>query len=251
VNNITLKQWLQQKPYTLSLSSGFFSFFCHCGVLSVLEEQQLLPHRLTGSSAGALIATCWAAGMDCQTISQRLFSLDKRDFWDPGIGLGLLKGQKFRSLIADMLPVATFEECRLPLSLSVYNGLSRKTEVIFSGDIVSAVYASCAVPFLFQPIWMKGKPYWDGGIKDRPALASVNVGERVLYHHIPSRSPWRSKNSVALKLPSQDNLLSLQLFKIPRSGPNKLELGRDIFQLARQKMTKALSSSINNSVVSV
>lgn len=251
VEHITLKQWLQQQPFTLALSSGFFSFFSHCGVLSVLEEQQILPAKLTGSSAGALIAACWASGLSTKEIAAQLTQLEKADFWDPGLGLGLLKGQKFRRRLQNILPVQQFEQCRVPLFLSVFNGITRKTEVKSQGDLISALYASCAVPFMFQPIWLSGWPYWDGGIKDRPALASVEAEERVFYHHIPSKSPWRRRNSPALALPSQPGLVSLQLRDIPRSGPDKLHLGQAILKLARAKTEQALKATIIDSVVTV
>lgn len=251
IDNISLKQWLQQQPYTLALSSGFFSFFCHCGVLSVLEQQNLLPAKLTGSSAGALIATCWASGLSTEQIANQLTELEKADFWDPGFGLGFLQGKKFRRRLHQILKVSQFEQCRVPLYLSVFNGISRRTEVKSTGALVPALYASCAVPLMFQPIWLSGKPYWDGGIKDRPALAAVEPGERVLYHHIPSKSPWRRKNSPALALPSQPGLISLQLLGIPRSGPDKLHLGLEILQLARAKTLQALDMPITDSVVTV
>src|SRR6266568_9273645 len=43
----TLRAWLAEAPFTLGLSSGFFGFFAHAGVVSVLEEEVCLP-RLPG-----------------------------------------------------------------------------------------------------------------------------------------------------------------------------------------------------------
>jgi hypothetical protein len=50
----TLRDWLRGGPFTLGLSSEFFGFFAHAGVVSVLEPEGLLPARVVGSSAGAL-----------------------------------------------------------------------------------------------------------------------------------------------------------------------------------------------------
>ena len=68
-----LSDWLSERPFTLTLSSGFFGFFAHTGVLTALLERDLVPHRLTGSSAGALVAGCWASGADIALMKQKLF----------------------------------------------------------------------------------------------------------------------------------------------------------------------------------
>lgn len=241
---MTLQDWLSQEPFTLTLSSGFFSFFAHTGMLAALEEQDLLPQRVTGSSAGALVAACWASGLSTAGLKNILFELKRSDFWDPGFGWGLLKGEKFRQILTDILPVETFEECRADLSLSAYDIKTKSTVIINSGELVSAIYASCAIPFLFQPLNYHGYRLLDGGIKDRPALADVALDERVFYHHIVSVSPWRSKKSKALEVPQRDNLVSLQLFDLPRCGPTKLHLGPEAFVAAYNATKRALKRDI-------
>ena len=51
----TLADWLALEPFGLTLSSGFFGFFAHAGVVQALAERKLQPASLSGSSAGALI----------------------------------------------------------------------------------------------------------------------------------------------------------------------------------------------------
>ncbi|NVJ58961.1 MAG: patatin-like phospholipase family protein [Gammaproteobacteria bacterium] len=242
----SLKEWLQEQPFTLTMSSGFFGFFAHAGVLAELLEQGIKPNRITGSSAGALVGATYASGTPIDAILTKLFATSKADFWDPGLGLGLLKGKKFRGILAELVSCQNIEDCPVKLALSVYDGRSRKTEVLSKGNLVDAVYASCAVPFMFQPIWIKRRPLWDGGISDRPGLAGTVLDERVFYHHIASRSPWRSKNSQALQLPERENLAALAIEHLPRSGPNKLNLGKSIYQTARKACKLALDTPMQN-----
>jgi NTE family protein len=77
----TLKQWLLEEPFSLTMSSGFFSFFAHSGVLSVLEQGGLLPRRVSGSSAGALVVAMWAAGLKIEETQRVLFGLQRKDFF--------------------------------------------------------------------------------------------------------------------------------------------------------------------------
>src|SRR5437762_11950148 len=97
----TLAERLRAEPFELILSSGFFGFFAHAGVVAALEEVGLTPALVGGSSAGALVAGLWGAGVPAAAIRDRLFALKRADFWDPdpllGVGgkrgFGLLRGE--------------------------------------------------------------------------------------------------------------------------------------------------------------
>lgn len=240
----TLHDWLAERPFTLAMSSGFFGFFCHAGMLAALEAAGLRPARITGSSAGALVGAARAAGLPPQALADELLALRREDFWDPGFGAGLLRGALFRERLARILPVAHFDDCAIPLAVSVHQWAGRQTRVIDRGELVPAVYASCAVPLLFQPIRLDGKLASDGGIADRWGLAGVRDGERVFYHHLGSRSPWRRAGDPGLQVPQRANLAALELHGIPRSGPSKLALGREIFRRARHGTGEALASPV-------
>ncbi len=187
----TLAAWLRERPFSLAMSSGFFSFFAHAGVLAVFIEERLAPVRVSGSSAGALVTAAWAGGVEPAELAAELFQLERRHFWDPGLGAGLLRGALFQQRLDRMLGGKTFERARVPAAVSVFELKTRTTRTLERGAIATAIRASCAVPGLFHPVDIDGRLYWDGGILNRPGLQGMPAGERVLYHHIVSRSPWR------------------------------------------------------------
>jgi NTE family protein len=240
----TLRDWLADGPFTLVMSSGFFGFFAHAGVVSVLEEEGLRPARIAGSSAGALVGGLWGAGVPVARIREELIALRREHFWDLRPGLGLLRGGLFRALIERALPVRTFEECPVPLALSVWDVLARRTVVLRRGALAAAIHASCALPVLFQPVRLDGRIYADGGIADRPGLAGVAEGERVLYHHLTARSPWRRRNSPALRVPDRPGLQPIALQGLPRLGPFRLGQGREAMERAAAGARQALSSPV-------
>ncbi len=245
-HDLTLRDWLTSEPFTLSMSSGFFSFFAHCGMLSALESQEIVPSRITGSSAGALVGACWASGCSMDELIERLFKIEKEDFWDPSPGLGLLKGQKFRQLIAEVCKVSNLQACRVPVALSVFDLFTRQTHVLTDGAIQQVVSASCAFPFLFHPVKVGKRFYLDGGIKDRSGMAGTVDGERIFYHHIASRSPWRRKNSKALNIPLKNNMETLVIDGLPSVGPNSLNSGKIAYEIARLGTLEALERSLND-----
>lgn len=247
---LTLRQWLASAPFGLALSSGFFGFFAHCGLLSVLEDVGLIPARMSGSSAGALIGGFWASGLDTTTMRDFLFDLRKRDFWDPGPGLGLLRGHRFRNLLEHKLPVQDFIECRVPLAISAYDVFSRRTRILDQGLLAPAIQASCCVPFMFHPVWIGRRPLLDGGIRDRPGLAGMPSG-RVLYHHLGSRSPWRRQHGAHTRIPLRANLQTVCIENLVRVGPNHLQTGPQAYAQARAAMVTALDLPLDSAVMRV
>ncbi len=236
----TLRAWLSEGPFTLGLSSGFFGFFAHAGVVSVLEAEGLRPARIVGSSAGALVGGLWGAGVPAALLSDELLALRREHFWDPSPGLGLLRGRLFRARLEAMLPVRTFEECPTPVALSAFDVLGWRTAVLDRGPLAPAVHASCAAPVLFQPVRIGSRLYSDGGVLVRHGLAGARGDARVLYHHLTSRSPWRRASSPALRVPAREGLRAVALEGLPRCGPWRLANGPEALERAASGMRAAL-----------
>jgi NTE family protein len=247
----TLREWLSEKPFAITLSAGFFGFFAHAGVMTVLEDAGLLPIRVSGASAGALVGGIWASGANATTIRDELLRLRRDDFWDMRPGLGLLAGRLFQSRVESLLPASVFEECRVPASLSVYDVLSRSTRVVDRGPLAPAIVASCAVPGLFHPVWLGGRPLLDGGILDRHGLAGMPSDTRVFYHHLASRSPWRRRGSASLEVPNRPDMTALVIDTLPRVGPFRLERGMRAFDIGAQAAKEALDKPITGGIVRV
>jgi NTE family protein len=137
------------------------------------------------------------------------------------------------------------------MSVSVFDVWTQSTRALREGPIASAVQASCTVPFLFHPCWIDGRPYLDGGILDRPGLHGVPAGERVFFHHLASRSPWRRRNGTSMKIPSRANMTSLVIEQLPRVGPFRLPNGAIALERARRAARIALDRPVDAGVVRV
>jgi len=244
---------LRQEPFELILSSGFFGFFAHAGVVQALEELALSPALVGGSSAGALVAGLWGAGLGAATIRDRLFALRRSDFWDPdpllGVagrrGPGLLRGDRFEQLLADALQavgVRRFAECRIPVRVVAFDVAARRTVTLGDGELVPAIRASCSVPGMFQPAVIARRRLLDGGIADRPGIAAASAGARVLYHHLPPHSPWRRFTPSQNGIPVRARLHVLHEPALPRLSPFHLHRGPRAFALARDMVLRTLAA---------
>jgi hypothetical protein len=76
-------------------------------VVSVLEEEGLVPARLSGSSAGALVAGLCAAGLPAQQLKRELYHhLSTRSPWrrKGSPSLRVPERPRLRALVIDGLP---------------------------------------------------------------------------------------------------------------------------------------------------
>lgn len=187
------------------LSSGYFGFYGHAGFVDGLTSAGVAASAWAGTSAGGMVAAFAAAGLTPARMARLILQQRKEHFWDPdyfGIALdamkrgsrtsGLLKGERFVELLRKSLPVQTFEALGVPLVLVATNLSHQRPEVIRSGDLPSAVHATCAYPGLFQAVRRDDHLLWDGGIVDKaPALALWDaLGgqlDALLVHFLPSR----------------------------------------------------------------
>lgn len=244
----THHDWLGAEPFTLLLGAGFFGFFAHTGVLAALEEAGIVPRRVVGVSAGALAGGLWAAGVPLDGLRAELEALRREDFWDPGLPLGgLLKGRKFALKLRDLLAptgVAEVGDCRVPFAAVASDVLRRRAVVLDDGPLELAIRASCTVPLMFRPLRAHGRLLVDGGVFDRPGLSAIASGERVLMHHLPTRSPWRmTRRSRAAPQPVAGRVM-LAIDDLPRVGPSRLEHGPPALRHARERALRWLEAPL-------
>lgn len=248
MNAVALQDWLKAEPFTLALSSGFFGFYAHTGCVLALRDAGLMPQRYTGASAGSLVAGFVASGMEQADMLDRLYALQREEFWDPKLGYGFLAGERMQAMLREMLPVQRIEDCPERLAISVFDVQTRKTVVLEQGDLAAAINASCAVPGMFHPVKIAGRYYLDGGILDKDGIAGIDKTERVFFNHLASRTFFRRYLMNTEKLPLRRNLKALVIEKMPRVSPYKLERGPEVVDIARAVTHEALKMSADRLV---
>ncbi len=237
---LTRAQWLAQEPFTLMLGAGFFGFFSHAGLLQALEASGLRPQRVIGVSAGALAGGLWASGVSADALAEELTALRRDEFWDPGLPLGgLLRGRKFNRKLRRVLErsgVAQIEHCRVPFTAVVHDVVGRRPVALDRGPLDRAIQASCAVPLMFRPLWMRGRLVVDGGVSDRVGMSALRPDERVLMHYLPSRRRvFRDRRAHPQSVPGQ-RLMAITP-DLPRVTPFRLERGPVALSRTREYFT--------------
>jgi NTE family protein len=138
--------------------------------------------------------------------------------------------------LESLLPVSAIEDAHMPLAISIFDIFGRRTVVRKRGGVAAAIHASCALPGLFQPVWIERRPYSDGGILDRPGWLGAGAETFTLAHHLPSRGN-RS-------LTPRPNTTVVTVRNLPLVTPFSLRRGNEAFATARKAAQKALATAI-------
>ncbi len=171
------------KRIGLALGGGGARGLAHIHVLETLDELGIRPVAISGTSVGSVLGALYASGLSGKEIRDLVDRLLLRkiekfsdvftqgDFFksvgliDPAFQKGaLLKGERFVRFLSDSMNCSAFEELEIPLSISTTDYCSGAEVVFRSGDLLSAVRASMAIPGVFSPVKRDGKLLVDGGL---------------------------------------------------------------------------------------
>jgi NTE family protein len=167
----------------LALGGGGARGLAHIPVLETLDELGIRPHGIAGTSIGAVIGALYASGLSGREIrtvahhwhtpvpEKRHGILDRHDLrkWasmlDPSFDRsGLFKGEKIIRFLSDHIKCSTFEDLAIPLQVTAAD-YGDAAEIVFSsGNLLSAVRASIAIPGVFTPVDRDGHYLLDGGV---------------------------------------------------------------------------------------
>jgi NTE family protein len=86
--------------------------------------------------------------------------------WVRGWGGGLLSGSRLGALIDEFLPVATFADLRVPVTVVATDVDTGEAVVFREGNVRDAVRASCSFPGVFPPFAWNGRRLVDGGVTE-------------------------------------------------------------------------------------
>jgi len=144
----------------LALGGGAARGLAHIGVLEVFEREGIRPDLIVGSSMGGLIGALRASGLRAADVMRvaRGFHFPRRFL--PG---GTLK---WRSLFAPAVRVLTssFEELEVPLAVTAVDLEAGSQVILYTGPVLPAVQATCAVPGILAPVRLANRWLVDGGL---------------------------------------------------------------------------------------
>lgn len=168
----------------LALGAGAARGWSHIGVVERLAEVGLAPAVVAGTSIGALVGGCFAAGR-LPELKEFALSLTRRrifSFLDLAwTGSGLISGDRLRLLLENQLGAMAFADLMLPF-VCIATELETGHEIwLRQGRVSEAIRASYALPGLFRPVQIDGQWLIDGAVVNPiPVSACRALGARLV-----------------------------------------------------------------------
>lgn len=151
----------------LVLSGGGARGFAHLGVLQALNEADIFPDIVSGTSAGALVGVLYCDGNSPREILKIMKMQSKLDYMRPVVPRnGLLQISGVAKLLENYLKAKTFEDLKIPLFICATDLNNGKAVYFSKGKLITPVIASSSIPVLFKPVIINKINYVDGGVLD-------------------------------------------------------------------------------------
>lgn len=194
----------------LVLSGGGAKGYAHVGVLKKIEEAGIKIDYIGGTSIGAIVGALYASGYSVEELEEIMMSLDlsaiilndksRQDlpFFDKtyrekyilelpfdnfklgfpnavSTGQGIV--QELTYLFRHVHDIYDFDELSIPF-VCVATRLSDGESIVFrEGYLPQVVMASGAYPSLFDPVYIDGNLYIDGGVRNNyPVQEVIDLG---------------------------------------------------------------------------
>ncbi len=186
------------KKLGLALGGGGLRGLAHIGILQVLEDNNIPPNIVAGTSVGSIIAALYASGMSAYQMEQEVVKLKPHDYLDynfsgfikhllacffPAINNnidGIIKGERLEKIVCHLTGGRDLRDSKVPLAIIACD-IDSGREIVFASEKIplqgndilliedarlsQAVRSSTAIPAVFVPYRLQGMQLVDGGVR--------------------------------------------------------------------------------------
>jgi len=189
------------KKIGLALSGGGIRGVSHLGVMQALTDHGIEFSHISGTSAGAIAASFFAAGYAPKEVLQIIKETKLLKLLRPSIGsAGLISILRARFLFARYIPHNSFKKLNLHVTISSVDLGEGKLVYFTDGELDLAILASCCLPGIFKPIIINGHMYIDGGILNNfpvePLIGNCDLIIGSTCNHLPVVTEIKSFGSL-------------------------------------------------------
>ncbi len=201
----------ERRPRTvLVLGGGGMRGMAHIGILKALQTLGIKYDAIVGTSIGSLIGAMAASGYSIEKMEETVADVQKGDYFRLNFLKFLMKGTRapsmfrgetFRERLTEILPEGGMMDLKVPFYCNAVR-LESGGSVFFGTpgfeniSLRDAVYASCALPGVFEPFELDGFNYMDGGIVDAVPLrfAKTLRPEMIIAVDLSIKSTYKTPN---------------------------------------------------------
>ncbi len=174
----------QRPTIALALGGGAARGFAHIGVIRRLLANGIVPDMVVGTSIGAVVAACYAAGhLDAfESWSRALTRRGIFGYLDISLsGSGFINGARLATRLEETFGKMLIDD--LPMKfIAIATEIGTGHEIwLTRGRLVEALRASFALPGIFAPVHIGGRWLVDGALVNPvPVSAARALGARLV-----------------------------------------------------------------------
>lgn len=249
----------------LALGGGAARGWAHIGVIKALTKAGIKPDIIVGTSIGAVVGACHAAG-HLDALEEFARSLTRRrvfGYLDFNFsGTGLINGQRLCDRLEQQLGDTDIEDLD-PRFTAVATEIGSGHEIWLSrGRLVDAVRASYALPGIFRPVKINGRWLFDGALVNPIPVSvcrahgaryviAVNLNFDVCGRGtiVPHCDPETMTDSIEQELPvaapaakngrSVRQLLTRQIFGESEAAPGISKVMVEAFNIVQDRIARS------------
>ncbi len=154
----------------VALGGGSARGYAHIGALATLEQYNIKPSVIAGTSFGAVIGAIYASGKSPAEMAEIAKSMRRRDLFsyvgrDLGLGrVALFTGNGLERYYRDVIGDYDIKDLEKELIVVTTDVDTGERVLLDSGDLARALRASSAIPGIFASVDIDGRRLVDGGL---------------------------------------------------------------------------------------
>jgi NTE family protein len=138
----------KQPSLGIALSGGLALSVCHIGVLKAFQEAGVEISCVAGTSGGAVVGACYAAGVPLEQIAEAA----SRMRWRRMAGLrkprlGFFSSESIAALVISQIGEITFDELRIPFRAVAADLITGEEMEIGHGNVGQGNRETSSTPF--------------------------------------------------------------------------------------------------------
>ncbi|HCE55886.1 MAG TPA: patatin [Lutibacter sp.] len=180
----------------LALAGGGMKGIAHIGAIKALEENNIHPTHISGSSVGAIVGAFYASGYSPEEMVAffkkiPLFNPNRYGFGKPG----LINTENFYEDFKKYFPDDNFNALQKKLFITAVDMLNGSIKIFTEGDLIMPILASSAFPGICSPVSINGILYADGGILDNFPIAPLKLNcEQIIGVYVSPLDEIKTEN---------------------------------------------------------
>lgn len=249
----------------IALGSGAARGWAHIGVLRALAQVGVVPDIIAGTSIGAVVGGCFAAGRldELEGFARDLTKRKIFGYLDFNLsGSGLITGQRVVARLEGHLKGLQIEDLATRFAAVATEYGTGQEAWLTRGPLVEAMRASYALPGIFKPVRLNNRWLMDGALCNPvPAAVCRALGARYVIavnlnsdacgrgNHLPDFEAEFVEPPPAPPEPPQPptlangfgarNLIKRQLFGGRESGPGISSVMTDAMNIVQDRIARS------------